>query len=54
MPSLLRQGVVVSKANLNLSPQINSVLHKHERFHGSLYVGLGEYISNTILRSMAR
>ena len=54
MPSLLRKGVVVSKAKLNLSHQINPVLHKHKRFHGSLYVGLGEYIFNIILRSMAR
>ena len=45
MPSILRRGVVVSNANLNFSPQINTILHKHKRFHGSLYVGLGEYIS---------
>lgn len=39
--------VVVREANLNLSTQVNTVLHKHKRFHGSLYVGLGEYISTT-------
>lgn len=43
MPSHLRRGVVVSKADLNLSPQVNTVLHKHKGFHGSLYVGLSEY-----------
>lgn len=30
---------------ISLSPQVNTILHKHKGFHGSLYVGLGEYIS---------
>ena len=46
MPSLLRPDVV-RNANLNLLPQVNTVLHEHKGFHGSLYVGLGEYISMT-------
>ena len=44
-PSHLRPGVVVSQTNLNSCPQIDTVLHKHKGLHGSLYVGLGEYIS---------